>query len=100
MSVDWHPQRGGEGMRALVRTGMLATLMVALAVAQAAPLTIYVWDRDMGKTFADPEGGGTIGCEYWLKQALLQNGCLHGSGTTLPADISGYDIIFICLGWC
>ncbi len=87
-------------MKSPIQAAVLAALLVALLAAQAAPLTIYVWDKDNGKTFTNPEGGGTIGCEHWLKQALLQNGCLYGSGTTLPADISNYDLIFICLAWC
>jgi hypothetical protein len=87
-------------MRSSVRAVVFAAVLVTLLVAQAAPVTIYVWDKDNGKNFPNPEGGGNIGCEYWLKQALLQNGCLHSSGTTLPADISPYDVIFICTGWC
>jgi hypothetical protein len=79
---------------------LAAAAAVMLIAAPALPQQIFVWDKDNGKTFANPEGGGNVGCEYWLKQALTDNGYTYTSATVLPADISPYDIIFVCLGWC
>jgi hypothetical protein len=79
---------------------LAAVVAVMLVAAPALPVTVFVWDKDNGKVFSNPEGGGNVGCEYWIKQALTHNGYMYSSSTVLPADISGYDIIFVVLGWC
>jgi hypothetical protein len=81
---------------------LAAAVAVMMIAAPALPQQILIWDNDQNKVFANPEGGGNIGCEYWIKQALTNNGYTHStwSSMTLPADISGYDIIFVVLGWC
>lgn len=91
---------------------VLAVTVVLLSVAPYPDAglgqEILVWDMDgfdggaNGKTFQDPEGSGIIGCEYWIEQALAQNGhsCSTWAEMNLPPDISTYDVIFIVLGWC
>ena len=88
----------------------VAILIVSPALSWGVVMAqeILVWDKDSfagganGKTFQDPEGSGIIGCEYWIEQALAQNGysCTTWPDMNLPPDISTYDVIFIVLGWC
>jgi hypothetical protein len=85
-----------------------ALLFLAACPNGALGQEILVWDMDgfdggaNGKTFQDPEGSGVVGCEYWIEQALAQNGysCSTWAEMNLPPDISTYDVIFIVLGWC
>lgn len=81
---------------------LAAAAMVLVFAASALPQQVLVWDHDMGKVFSDPEGGGNVGCEYGIQQALAANGYTYTTwnGNTLPADISPYDVIYVVLGWC
>jgi len=48
--------------------------------------------------FPDPEGGGMVGSDYAIRQALLANGYTYTMGTILPADLSPYDVLFVIMG--
>ena len=60
--------------------------------------SILIWDNDNNSDFRDPEGTGYIGCEYKIQQALTENGITYTTVSTLPADLSGYDVVFVTLG--
>ncbi len=79
---------------------VLVCLALLLLVAATTPAEILVWDNDNWKTFADPEGGGYVGCEYGIVKALEANGHSPSVLSTLPATLSGHEAIFIVLGWC
>ena len=83
-------------MRALMF--LLACLFVGGFAADAFSQNIYIWDKDLGEIFLDPEGSGMVGCEYAIKQCLTANGYTFTSGTTLPGDLSPYDILFVVMG--
>jgi hypothetical protein len=78
----------------------MALLMLGFAVSAPAQ-EILVWDHDLGEenTFDDPEGAGTVGCEFSIQRALRQNDYNFTTLTDLPMDLSSYDVIFITMGW-
>lgn len=59
---------------------------------------VLIWDNDNNSDFIDPEGTGYIGCEYKIQQALTANGITYTTVSTLPADLSSYDVVFVTLG--
>jgi hypothetical protein len=80
----------------------LIWLTSSVAFAGANP-SILIWDNDQDKTFLHPDSAGTpplIGCEELIAESLVDAGYTDLSVTTdLPLDLSGYGVIFICLGW-
>jgi hypothetical protein len=59
---------------------------------------VLIWDNDNNSDFIDPEGTGYVGCEYKIQQALTANGITYTTVSTLPADLSSYDVVFVTLG--
>ena len=59
---------------------------------------VLIWDNDEDSDFLDPEGTNEIGCEYKIQQALTANGISFITVSTLPADLSDYDVVFVTLG--
>jgi hypothetical protein len=82
------------------RRNMLICLAFLLVLVTGACAEILVWDNDNWKMFADPEGGGYVGCEYAIVKALEANGQPPIVQTYLPASLEGYEAVFIVLGWC
>jgi|GEM_PF-4186673 len=78
----------------------LATCILLLACVM--PLngqSIYLYDRDLGDIFQDPESGRWVGCEVAVQTALAQNGYACTVGTGLPSNLSQeYDLLFIVMG--
>jgi len=60
---------------------------------------IYIWNYDPLDTYTDSQIGLLVDCAYWLEQTLSGNGHTVQTGTTLPADLSSFDVIFVTLGW-
>jgi hypothetical protein len=93
-----------KGMKAQLMTGFqklcVAIGLLAMVAQHGRAQEIFVWDHDMGKTFRDPETGSYVGCEYGIQQALAAHSFAYTTGTSLPPDISTYDVIFVVLGWC
>ncbi len=81
------------------RVASLALVLVMLA-ATCPVAEMLVWDNDNGKTFANPDGSGYVGCEYAVVNALQDNGHPTDVLRYLPSDVSAYEAIFIVLGWC
>jgi hypothetical protein len=82
-------------------TSRLSLVLVAgLALAAAAGAGVLVYDHDNGQTFNDPGGRGKVGTEYAVKKALEENGVFdYEISRTLPADLSGYDAVFVLCGF-
>ena len=59
---------------------------------------VLIWDNDNNSDFLDPEGTGNVGCEYKIQQALTANGITFTTVSTLPGDLSSYDVVFVTLG--
>ncbi len=86
-------------MRTLKRVGVLIGFLMLLAVCNAQE--VLLWDNDNGSTIADPETGSSVGCQVGLQNALTDLGIGFTNVSSLPTDLSGYDVIFITLGvWC
>ncbi len=78
-------------------------LFSVFAVFMVFPIFIYaqtilIWDNDNYSHFLDPEGAGYVGCEYGIQQALTANNLDYTTVSSLPADLSIYDVIFVTLG--
>jgi len=78
-------------------------LKICLAILFLLPCYVFsqevlIWDNDNNSDFIDPEGTGYVGCEYKIQQALTANGITHTTVSTLPADLSEYDVVFVTLG--
>ncbi|MCD4829333.1 MAG: T9SS type A sorting domain-containing protein [Candidatus Cloacimonetes bacterium] len=90
-------------MRVLRRIGIATCLFIFLGLA---PVTlgaqqVLLWDNDNNSNIVDPETGGTVGCQHGLQQALNANGIPYTTVSSLPTNLSAYDVIFITLGvWC
>ncbi len=86
-------------MRKLKRIGILLGLLTLFALCSAQE--VLLWDNDNGSTIVNPETGGSVGCQVGLQNALTALGVGYTTVSTLPTDLSGYDVIFITLGvWC
>jgi len=60
---------------------------------------VFIWNYDDDDTFYCSEYGGTIDCAYWIEQTLSYNGHTFVTDTTLAADLSPYDVVFVTTGW-
>jgi hypothetical protein len=77
---------------------LLMTAVVAFCAAPAFSQSIFVWDKDHDKLFADPEGGGNVDATYGVTKALTANGFTFTESATLPGNINSYDILFVIMG--
>ena len=76
-------------------------IAVGLVLCLAAPVfsqSIFVWDKDHNKLFPDPEGAGQKDATYGVTKALTDCGYTYTTSTSLPPDLSSYDIIFVVMG--
>lgn len=73
-------------------------LLVIFLCAAAPAAQVLVADYDGGLEFTDPDGGGTVGSEYAVTEALDANGRDYDLVTDIPDDLAGYDIVFVLLG--
>ncbi|MCD4820004.1 MAG: hypothetical protein K8S23_15070 [Candidatus Cloacimonetes bacterium] len=73
---------------------LILLLLPCLIFAQQ----VLIWDNDEDSDFLDPEGTNEIGCEYKIQQALTENEITFTTVSTLPGDLSDYDVVFVTLG--
>ncbi len=76
---------------------MTAAVLFCVA-APASAQSILVWDKDHNKKFNDPEGGGQVDATYGITKALTANGYTFTTTTTLPGNLSPYNVIFVIMG--
>ena len=60
---------------------------------------ILVLDRDINATFISPESGLSENSEEAAVNILIEQGHAVTQCLTLPFDLSGYDVIFVFLGF-
>jgi len=77
---------------------LFTLILLLLFITPLSGQNIYVWDRDLGDIFRDPVTGKWVGCEEGIKSALSANGYAYNSGTTLPAELINYDLLFVIMG--
>lgn len=72
------------------------SLLLLTGLCMAADVCIFNYDQvDL---VYDPVVGDSIDTGYWVEQTLLALGDTVDSGTSLPADISSYDAVFMMMG--
>jgi len=82
----------------------MRTLLVFFCVMLAFPVLasaahVFIWNYDLLDVFYDSEAGTTINCAYWFEQIASSNGHTYETSQTLPTSLSGYDAVFVLLGW-
>jgi hypothetical protein len=83
-----------------LRKRILAAAAVLLLPAALPAANICVLNYDTLDRFWDPARLDSVDCAYWVNQALTDQGHnVSVFNTTLPADISGYDAVFLLMGW-
>jgi hypothetical protein len=68
---------------------------VTVCVAQ----NILIWRNDNKSSFFIPEEPMPVNCDDGIKKSLTENEFNYTLSTSLPDDITQYDIIFITLGF-
>ncbi|MCK5343262.1 MAG: hypothetical protein KAR20_07650 [Candidatus Heimdallarchaeota archaeon] len=72
-----------------------------LRVNSETQLNVLILDNDNDSYYFPPETGNYIGCEGGIVETLELNGIGSTVVTSLPANLSAYDIVFVELGlWC
>jgi len=74
-------------------------LIVAMCPMLAVAANVFIWNCDPLDKCYDSTVGDSVDCSYWVEQPLDANGHTYVTGTSLPADLSGYDAVFALLGW-
>lgn len=76
-------------------------ILVALLLAAGAQAASFcVLNYDPLDRFWDPGRLDSVDCSYWVARTLTDQG--HSVAVfdqTLPDDISGYDAVFLLMGW-
>lgn len=65
----------------------------------AVAANVLIWNFDPLDRFYDAEVGDSVNCAYWLEQTLAANGHTYNTDVDLPLNLSGYDAVFVTLGW-
>ncbi len=74
-------------------------LAVCLAPVLAFAANVFIWNYDPADRFYETAIGDSVDCAYWVEQTLDAAGHTYVTGTTLPANLTGYDAVFALLGW-
>ncbi|MCP4581852.1 MAG: hypothetical protein GY839_09540 [candidate division Zixibacteria bacterium] len=86
-------------MKTFLRICLIAAMMFSFnIIADAQTLIILVWDNDNDSYYTDPGDGQVHGSEYGIQRALQDNFVNYSTVTSLPTDLSSYDIVFVALG--
>ncbi len=73
-------------------------LLFSFSAVHAA--NVCVWNYDTLDLFYDAQLQDTIDCAYWFQNILTHQGHnVEVFNTYLPANISGYDVVFCLMGW-
>ena len=82
----------------MVKIALIASTLMVLVLPLHAE-HVFIWNYDDDDTFYCDEYGGTIDCSYWIEQTLAYNGHTFVTNTSLPSDLSAYDVVFVTTGW-
>lgn len=74
-------------------------LFILVFPITAMAANVLVWNFDPLDRFYDAEVGDSVDCVYWLEQTLAANGHTFSTNVNLPLDLTGYDVVFVTLGW-
>jgi hypothetical protein len=73
---------------------MLFAVLSGISLAS----NVCIFNYDQVDLVYDPVVGDSIDTGYWVEQTLLALGDTVDSGTSLPADLSPYDAVFMMMG--
>jgi hypothetical protein len=77
----------------------LKTICGLVLPVLALGASICVWNYDPLDQFYDPSLGLTVDCSYSLQQNLQNLGHTVTVSTTLPSNLSSYDLVFVTMGF-
>ncbi|MEO0100784.1 MAG: hypothetical protein ABIK84_00085 [candidate division WOR-3 bacterium] len=60
---------------------------------------VCVWNYDPLDRFYDSQVGDSVDCAYWVEEILRNQGHTVEVFTSLPTDLSQYDLVFCLMGW-
>lgn len=78
-------------------TIVLCLLMLTPFLASA--FHVCVWNFDTLDVFYDAQIGDSVDCAYWIEQTLGANEHTYETFTTLPGNLSPYDVVIVTLGF-
>ena len=78
---------------------IMSVVLIIIMASSVQAANCLVYDHDDNVGLSDPLGEGWVGSQYGVVRSLENLGHTVTTVLTLPADISGYDIIFVCTGW-
>ena len=73
-------------------------LVLPLLAGISLAASVCIYNYDQVDLIYDPVVGDSIDTGYWVEQTLLSLGDTVDSGTSLPADLSSYDAVFMMMG--
>ncbi len=76
---------------------LIPMMLLASAICLAGN-NVLIFNYDQVDLIYDAALGDSIDTGYWVEQTLLSLGDTVDSGTTLPADLSSYDAVFMMMG--
>ena len=82
----------------MVRIVLLASTLIFFVLSLHAE-HVFIWNYDDEDVFYCDEFGGIIDCSHWIEQTLTFNGHTFVTDTSLPTDLSTYDVVFVTTGW-
>jgi len=86
-------------MNIVIKLYLMVMLLLIFAVsAGAQTINALIWDNDNASHYTDPDDYQSRGSEYGLQRALQANGVTYTTLTSLPQNLSAYDIVFVELG--
>ena len=65
----------------------------------ASAYHVCIWNFDTLDVFYDTQVGASIDCAYWIEQTLAANEHTYETSTTLPVNLSPYDVVIVTLGF-
>lgn len=76
----------------------IAIVLSAALAGISLAASVCIFNYDQVDLVYDPAVGDSIDTGYWVEQTLLALGDTVDSGTSLPADLSSYDAVFMMMG--
>jgi hypothetical protein len=76
---------------------LIGLLLAAPAVLAAA--NICIWQFDPLDRYYEPDVGDSVLSSYGLQTTLSSLGHNCTTFDLLPSDLSGFDLVFVSLGW-
>ncbi len=77
----------------------IVVLVIMFIPFLASAANVFIWNYDPLDRFYETATADSVDCAYWIEQTLDNCGHTYVTDTLLPADLSGYDMVYALLGW-